>query len=437
MLQKLEYICAVLAIALMGADRIDLLAGQGSFRLTPFDFFAALVVLYCVLRMAAMGRFHVTLPPPLRRQIPYVIVLLAFLFFLFLSTILGIDPERGVLSLAGFFLVSVLGYCMSTRVLHDPTPNKLILRAVTVSLIVYLVFCIGQWILWNQGVIRAQEDPNSSLEVIFAPVAGLFWVPRLSGFLVDENRAGFTLVMFLALLDKFTQRTRYTSFLRFVIVVFLLFTFSRSAILCWFAYVLFSERFWRQLKTVKAAFSATAIIVVCSLAFLVYRTEIAALMDLWQISDMMSERANSGTGSSTKEHIELIERGFNTWLATPRTVVSGIGFAASYKVLPDIWKDNKYGNFHDLFVTVLAEGGLPAFLLFMTLVGYPLFKRRDATSWIAAIAVFNIPYQSPMEPVLWFSLALLWSLEPKDYSVQLSIPARRNDITSQLTPEQS
>jgi hypothetical protein len=424
MLQKLEYICAVLAIALMGADRIDLLAGQGSFRLTPFDFFAALVASCLILRMAARGRLKVALSPPLRRQIPYLVVLVSFLFFLSLSTILGIDPERGVVSLAGLLLVSLLGYCMSAWLLNDPAPDKFILHAVTVSLVVYLIFCIGQWILWNQGIIRAQEDPNSSLEVIFAPVAGLFWVPRLSGFIIDENRAGFTLVMFLALLDKFTRRTRYTCFLRVVIAVFLLLTFSRSAILCWFAYVLFSERFWRHLKTLKMAFSATAIVAVCSLIFLVYRTEIGALMDIWQISDMMSERANSGTGSSTEEHIELIERGFNTWLATPRTVVSGIGFAASYKVLPDIWKDNKYGNFHDLFVSVLAEGGLPAFLLFITLLAYPVSKRKGATSWIAAIAVFNIPYQSPMEPVLWFSLALLWSLEPKDYGVRFSMPVR-------------
>jgi hypothetical protein len=252
----------------------------------------------------------------------------------------------------------------------------------------------------------------------------LLWVPRLSGFIIDENRAGFTLVMFQALLDKFTRRTRYTSFLRVVIVLFLLFTLSRSAIICWLAYYLFSEVFWERLKARKAALSAMAIVAVCSVIFLVYRTEISALMDVWQISDMVAERTSSGSTSSTAQHIELINRGFDTWSATPRTLIGGIGFGASYKVLGDFWGESKYGNFHDLYVTILAEGGLPAFLLLMTLLGYPAIKRKGAASWVAAVVIFNIPYQTPMEPILWFSLALLWSLESKDYRLRLFIPVR-------------
>ncbi len=44
MLRKLEYICVVGCVALIGADRIDLLAGHGFLRLTPFLFFAPLIL---------------------------------------------------------------------------------------------------------------------------------------------------------------------------------------------------------------------------------------------------------------------------------------------------------------------------------------------------------------------------------------------------------
>ena len=56
MLQKMEYICVVGSIGLIGADRIDLLAGYGSFRLTPFLVFASLVVLIYLVGMGLRGR---------------------------------------------------------------------------------------------------------------------------------------------------------------------------------------------------------------------------------------------------------------------------------------------------------------------------------------------------------------------------------------------
>ena len=47
--------------------------------------------------------------------------------------------------------------------------------------------------------------------------------------------------MYLVLLDRFAAKTRYTRFLRFAIGFFILLAVSRSAMLCWFAYCLFSS----------------------------------------------------------------------------------------------------------------------------------------------------------------------------------------------------
>jgi hypothetical protein len=400
----------------MGADRIDLLAGHGFFRLTPFLLFASLVVLIRLLIMGLRGSDHVAMSPPFRRQLPFLVVLALFLFLSFISTILGVDPQRGIVALCGLVLVAFLGYCISVRILADPAPEKLVVRSVTVTLVVWLIFCIGGYIAWSHGVIRLEEEASSSIESMFAPTATLYWIPRLSGFCLDSNRAGFILVMYLALLDRFATKTRYTRFLRFAIACFILLAVSRSAMLCWIAYCLFSSGFWNRLATPRAAFRVAMLAIVCLLVGIVYRQEIAGLAELWQLSDIVSDRLSSDPSSTAGSHIQLIQRGFDTWKTSTRTMFAGIGFAGSPRVLGDFFGDNKYGNFHDLYVSVLAELGLPAFLLFMILLGYPIIGRKGTASWIAAIAIFNVFLQSFLEPIFWVALALVWSFELKRHT---------------------
>ena len=420
MLKKLEYVCAVGSIALIGADRIDLLAGYGSFRLTPFLLLTSLVVLIRLLALGLRGSVQVPISPPFRRQIPYLAVLALFLLLAFASTIFGVNPQRGLVSLFDLVLVAVLGYCLSLRILADPAPEKLVVRSVTFALIVWLIFCAGGYVAWTHGVMRLEDEAASSIESLFAPTATLLWAPRLSGVCLDSNRAGFILVMYLVLLDRFAAKTRYTRFLRFATGFFILLAMSRSAMLCWFAYYVFSAAFWRRLATPRAAFKLAAVAMVCLLIGLAYRKEIAGLLELWQVSDIVSDRLSGEQGTSGGEHIELIRRGFETWSNSPRTVVAGIGFAGAPRVLGDIFGDSKYGNFHDLYVSVLAELGLPAFLLLMILLGYPMIGRRGTASCIAAIAIFNVFLQSYMEPLFWVALALMWSFEATGRKLRMS-----------------
>jgi O-Antigen ligase len=412
MLKKLEYVCAVGSIALIGSDRIDLLAGHGFFRLTPFLLFASMVVLIRLVFMGLLGRSEIKISPLVRRQIPFLVVFVLFLLVSFGSTIFGVDPNRGIVALADLVLVSALGYYISVRILADSAPERLVVRSVTLALIIWLIFCIGGYIAWSHGAMRMQEEAASSIESMFAPTAAFGFAPRLSGYCLDSNRAGFILVMYLVLLDRFAAKTRYTRFLRFAIGFFILLAVSRSAMLCWFAYYVFSAEFWRRLATRRAALRLAAVAMVCLLVGLAYRTEIAGLLELWQVSEIVSDRLSGEQGTSGGEHIELIQRGFETWSNSPRTVVAGIGFAGAPRVLGDIFGDSKYGNFHDLYVSVLAELGLPAFLLLMILLGYPMIGRRGTASCIAAIAIFNVFLQSYMEPIFWVALALLWSFEP-------------------------
>ena len=398
----------------MGADRIDLFGGHGFFKLSPFLFLASLVVLIRLLMLISHGRLRVPIVPSFRRQIHFLIVLALFLFVSFTSTIFGLNPQRGLVALCGLVLLAALGYCISVRMLADPAPAKLVVRSVTFALISYLAFCVGSAVAWSHGVFRLQEEAATSIESIFAPTSTLLWAPRMSGFCLDANRAGFILVMYLVLLDRFAAKTRYTRFLRFAIVFFIFLTLSRSAMLCWLAYYLFSGTPWKHLATLRTAFSIATIAIICLLVGIAYREKIAGLLELWQVSDMVSDRLSGAQGSSGGDHIQLIERGLQTWSSSTRTVLTGIGFAGAPRFLGDFFGDNKYGHFHCLYVTVLAELGLPAFLLFMVLLGYPIIGRRGASSCIAAIAIFNFPYQSNMEPIFWVLLALVWSFERKN-----------------------
>src|SRR5579864_172134 len=140
MLRKFEYFCLIGSLALIGADRIDLLGGHGPLRLTPFLFCASLIVLMHLVEMGLRGRFQVTIHPTVRRQVPFLIVLALFLFTAFTSTILGEDPQRGLMPLCDLVLLAVLGYFLSVRIVSDPAPQELVVRSVTFALTVYLLF---------------------------------------------------------------------------------------------------------------------------------------------------------------------------------------------------------------------------------------------------------------------------------------------------------
>ena len=217
--------------------------------------------------------------------------------------------------------------------------------------------------------------------------------------------------MYLALLDRFAPQSRFTPRLRFVIPCLLFLTLSRSGALCYLAYYLFSGTFWRGFWSRRALVPAAAMILVSLLVFAVYQKEIVELAEAWEVADAVSAKMSMDPGSSGESHILLIERGLNTWLSSTKTVVAGIGYAAAPKVLEDFFGNDKRGNFHSLYVTTLAEMGLPAFLVLVFLLGYPIIRRRGVVPCMAAIMVFNVSYQTETEPIFWLMLALLWAYE--------------------------
>jgi hypothetical protein len=413
MLRKLQYVCLVGSIGLIAADRIDLFAGHGPFILTPFLVLAPLVLLIGVFRIDQARMFSFTITSPIRRQAPFLAAASLFLLLTFFSIPFGLDPERGLVASVDLLLVAVFGYFISLNVLKEEAQEQLIVRSVAFGLIVYVIFCIGEFIAWTHGVLMTGERAGPWLELTFGPSTIGPWAPIMSGTSYDGNRSGFALTMYLALLDRFAAKSRYTPVLRFAIPLLIILTFSRSGALCYLAYNLASRNFWRRLATRRALVRVAAIIIVGSVVLVVYQKEMMGLAEAWEISDAVSAKMSMDTGSSGESHVLLIERGLKTWLTSTKTVIAGIGYAAAPKVLADFFGDDKRGNFHSLYVTTLAEMGLPAFFILAYILGYPIIGRRGVVPCIAAILVFNISYQTETEPMLWMMLALLWSYEGK------------------------
>jgi hypothetical protein len=407
MLRKIQYVCLVASIVFISADRIDLFFSHGPFVLTPFLVFAPLGLLLGFIRTGPERMFRFPTPSPVRRQLPFVAATIVFLLFTFASLPLGMDPGRGLVLFIALLSVAVLAYGISVQILTDPEQGKLISQAITLGLIVYAVFCIGEGIAWSRG-ISLSDEPVAWSESVFAATPFGAWAPRLSGPTIDPNRAGFVLTMYLVLLDKFAVRSRYA---RGLIVFFILLTVSKSAIACWLGYYLFSKRFWVRLASRRAIAWLTVIGIAASVVCFVYGTQIVNLAQALELGDAVSDRMSMDRGSSGESHVLLIERGFDTWLTSPKTIIAGIGFGSAPKVLADFFGNDKYGNFHCLYVTVLAESGLLAFMVLVFILGYPIIGRTGTLSAIAAIAIFNLSYQSHMEPIFWLVLALLWSSE--------------------------
>jgi len=413
MLRKLQYVCLVGCIALADADRIDLFGGHGPFILTPFLVLAPLVLLLGTVRAGPATMFRFTITAPMRRQMPFLAACSVFLLLTFFSIPIGLDPQRGLVAFCDLLLVAGLGYYISLLVLEQSEQERLIVRSVTLALLVYVIFVIGECIAWSHGVLMTSQREGPWLQSTFAPSSLGPWFPTLAGTAFDANRSGFMLTMYLAMIDRFAAISRYAPIFRFVIAVLLLLTLSRSGALCWLAYYLASRKFWARLASRRMLIRVAAISILIVLLFAKYQKEAIGLAEAWEISDAISAKVSMDPGSSGESHVLLIERGLKTWLTSTKTVLTGIGYAAGPKVLADFFGDDKRGNFHSLYVTTLAEMGLPAFLILLFLLGYPIVGRRGVVPCIAAIVVFNIGYQTETEPMFWLMLALLWSYERK------------------------
>jgi hypothetical protein len=228
------------------------------------------------------------------------------------------------------------------------------------------------------------------------------------------------LVLYLALLHKFAPSARVAPLLRVSLIFFIFLTLSRSAVLGLLVYWLASGTFRRVLKRKIAAVAGVVVLMSCTFWFYFedqWREYIAAA----QIAEIVEARVTMEEGSSGSTHLLLIQRGIEVWSSTPERMLTGIGLGAAYRVLGDIFGSEKHENFHCMYITWLAECGLPALMTVSFILLYPLVRRIGSSVFILPILVFNIPYQIHLEPMLWFAIAYCWSLKRRTLSLPVEV----------------
>src|SRR5262249_30053590 len=115
------------------------------------------------------------------------------------------------------------------------------------------------------------------------------------------------------------------------------------------------------------------------------------------VESPISQRLSTSEGSA-QSHIALIQRGVSDATESIPNALIGFGYGNAHLFLQDIFPGNKYGNFHSLYVTMLAESGILAFVLTLILIFTPLVGGGPWRPLIAGAAVFNVFYQTPVEP---------------------------------------
>ena len=391
-------------VALLGADRIDLLGGEADFILTPFLVLTPLYLVYETVVMAVQ-RKRLEVPPA---TAAYGLVLLIFVSIVLLSTLLGLDilmsGRRSLLLLAlcgGTFLVAVFA-------IGRPGLGPALALGAELGLGLAVLFSVAQVVAFFSPDPDVLRVGSVSVGLELTAYAGI--IPRLAGQVADPNRAGLLFLFYVfALVQWGTPGARRTSWI-IVGSVLILLTLSRSAILADMSVGLVAALSHGGGRISRGAALTTSCGVGVITALLLISPNLRT--DIGRALEPLGTRF-SLEDDSARAHARLLDRGVREATVSVRRAALGVGYGNSFLLLQDMFPGNKYGNFHSLYVTVMVESGILALMSSLVLLGVPLVRGAQLRPMIAGLLVFNVFYQTPAEPLFWFILALAWlSLPP-------------------------
>lgn len=398
----------ILWLALIGADRIDLLAGAAPVRLTPFLVLTPVLLFVESVRLLRKGG-RLKIPNGAAR---YTLVTTLLVSLSLISIFFSHDPE---LSAKRFSLLIFQVYATLLGALflvQHPRRDEILVRGAYVGIAVMLAFNAAQVAMWLSGNTATGDLPETGTIVFLKPWTYGPWVPRLSGPVIDMNRAGFILAVYMFVLIRFARPSRWRSVFLGAAVLSIFATLSRSALLALFAMsallLVQSGRLRVTRGGVLAASVATAVVAALMLSFpYAVITSTEAIMPPLMLRLL-------GDGSSSI-HFELLRHGLETGSASVKNALLGIGFGSSYAVLEEFFPGNEYANFHSLYITYLAETGVIVLSLGLLLLLYPLARSTLYRPVVAGAIAFGIFYQTNLEPMFWLVLAAAWmELRPQE-----------------------
>ncbi|MEO7456617.1 MAG: hypothetical protein ABIY52_10175 [Gemmatimonadaceae bacterium] len=395
----------VLWIATIAADRIDLTGGAAGFLLTPFLALTPIVAASEILRRTLRRRPMVIT----RSALAFIFVVLALLAVIGASVYVSTDTTTSA-SRALLLGAQVLGTTTVVLAVFDRSELRFVMdRGAVAGLLLFALFDLLQIAVLLGLVPQLVHFGPATADLMPSTYGGI--VPRLSGTVVDQNRAGLVLVFYgWAVAWRRPLRPR-RNFLG-LIVVLALATLSRSALTTALATITVLA-----LERRLGALTARSLLVACAAIVAVLATLLISPTlreNAGRSLEPLTQRLSFEEGSS-QVHFTLIERGFKTGTESVARVFVGLGYGSGFTVLQDVFPGNRYASFHSLYVTMFAECGVFGLLLILVLVVTPLVRGGPYRALVAGAAVFNLFYQATNDPAFWMILAMAW----------LSIPPRR------------
>jgi hypothetical protein len=388
---------------LVGADRIDLIGGGGSFVLTPYLALTPLVLLAEVV-WQRLERRHLQLPP---RALVYVIISSALVTVVLISVVNALDTRTS--AARALLLTADVGGTFAIVLVCRARPNaaRTLARGASACLILFVAFDVAEALWW---IGNGPETLRfGTIVARFGALQNVGPIPRLAGPVSDANRAGFVL-LFYGLLISFGEPHPWLRRIALTLVGgLLLVTISRSAWLGALAMLLVAVIHWKGRVPVTMALASTIILGTGLVLFLANPEAVERVA--FNLTTPATQRLSSSEGSA-QSHLALIERGLADATASVPNALVGIGYGNSHLMLQDVFPGNKYGNFHSLYVSMFAESGVFALALVLILMLTPLIAGGPWRPLIAGAVVFNIFYQTPTEPAFWFALAAAWLAMP-------------------------
>jgi hypothetical protein len=386
--------------ATLGADRLDLLAGQGPVMLSAPLILTPILVGLEIFRLTRQGgRF--TVP---RNAVAYALVASAFLAVVLLSVLYSFDIEmsakRYALLAFQVYTTLLVGVALAQR----PDARALLVRGA------YWGLWLGTFLNVVQLVAFVMNGDAELLllggVVDLTPNTYGKMVPRLSAQALDMNRGGILLLVYSYLLVRLAPPSKARTLAVTAGVLGIVLTLSRSAMLglagTAFALLLSGGR----LRLTRRGAVATALVIAAICAGLLASPRTAAAVG--GALEPLGQRFSTREGSASV-HLKLILRGVEIATDNPKNALIGVGYGNSFAYLQDYFPGDKYGNFHSLYLTLLTECGGLALLLGVALIAYAAFKGGIYVPLVAGFAFFNIFYQTSAEAIFWFSLVLGWT----------------------------
>lgn len=397
------------AIASVGLERIDLLGGMASFRLTPFLVIAPIAVLLVCLT----GGLRVLLESRDRFARIGLVLVVGFLTVAALSSVLSGFSLTSVRRVALLFVLALGAWaCVQAAVrLRDP---GILRTGALVGLALFAGFDVVQLIshtagytgtLGSGGLIDVGSQPFSDSLI------------RLSGGVLDPNRAAMLVAVYtyILLADPWTlevRRRRAVFAIVTVAALLVLGTLSRSGSIVFFFVLLAAVRAAYPALTWKSIWicAGGAIITVGAAVMLVI-----GLAPNSTLGSIVSARFNLLTDGSALSHFGLYAQGIAIIKDSPERIITGVGYGDTYLYLTDVLapsyfgsahSGNYYAMFHSSYLTALVELGIVGLIVYLALCIGPMFSSRAMLA--IGLAGFGVFYQALSDPIYWVALAMLW-----------------------------